>query len=77
MKKRILSILLAVTLLLSAGTLGIIPALAADSCVSVKADAVTTGEVVAGSLLEISAIRHPNKNLRNQLVCFGKRPRCL
>ena len=35
MKKRILSILLAVTLLLSAGTLGIIPALAADSCVSV------------------------------------------
>lgn len=53
MKKRILSILLAVTLLLSAGTLGIIPALAADSCVSVKADAVTTGEVVAGSLLEI------------------------
>ena len=53
MKKRIVSILLAVTLLLSAGTLGIIPALAADSCVSVKADAVTTGEVVAGSLLEI------------------------
>lgn len=53
MKKRILSILLAVTLLLSAGTLGIIPALAADACVAVKADAVTTGEVVAGSLLEI------------------------
>lgn len=53
MKKRILSILLAVTLLLSEGTLGIIPALAADSCVSIKADAVTTGEVVAGSLLEI------------------------
>lgn len=53
MRKRILSLLLALTLVLSAGTLGIIPALAADSCVSVKADAVTTGEVVAGSLLEI------------------------
>mgnify|MGYP000426479847 CR=1 FL=1 len=98
MKKRILSILLAVTLLLSAGTLGIIPALAADSCVSVKADAVTTGEVVAGSLLEIklgdvfedtdghsltytltnaAQFGIQTKNLRNQLVCFGKRPRHL
>lgn len=53
MRKRILSLLLALTLALSAGVFGIIPALAADSCVSVKADAVTTGEVVAGSLLEI------------------------
>ena len=52
MRKRILSLLLALTLALSAGVFGIIPALAADSCVSVKADAVTTGEVVAGSLLE-------------------------
>ena len=53
MRKRILSLLLALTLVLSAGVFGVIPALAADSCVSVKADAVTTGEVVAGSLLEI------------------------
>lgn len=53
MRKRILSLLLALTLILSAGVFGVIPALAADSCVSVKADAVTTGEVVAGSLLEI------------------------
>lgn len=53
MRKRILSLLLALTLVLSAGVFGAIPALAADSCVSVKADAVTTGEVVAGSLLEI------------------------
>ena len=53
MRKRILSLLLALTLALSAGVFGVIPALAADSCVSVKADAVTTGEVVAGSLLEI------------------------
>ena len=53
MRKRILSLLLALTLVLSAGGFGVIPALAADSCVSVKADAVTTGEVVAGSLLEI------------------------
>ena len=51
MRKRILSLLLALTLALSAGVFGVIPALAADSCVSVKADAVTTGEVVAGSLL--------------------------
>ena len=53
MRKRILSLLLALTLAVSAGVFGVIPALAADSCVSVKADAVTTGEVVAGSLLEI------------------------
>lgn len=53
MRKRILSLLLALTLALSAGVFGVIPALAADSCVSVKADAVTTGEVVAGNLLEI------------------------
>lgn len=53
MRKRILSLLLALTLVLSAGVFGVIPALAADSCVSVKANAVTTGEVVAGSLLEI------------------------
>ncbi len=53
MRKRIVSLLLALTLALSAGVFGVIPALAADSCVSVKADAVTTGEVVAGSLLEI------------------------
>lgn len=53
MRKRILSLLLALTLALSAGVFGVIPALAANSCVSVKADAVTTGEVVAGSLLEI------------------------
>ena len=53
MRKRILSLLLALTLVLSAGVFGVIPALAADSCVSVKADAVTTGEVVVGSLLEI------------------------
>ena len=53
MRKRILSLLLALTLALSAGVFGVIPALAADSCVSVKADAITTGEVVAGSLLEI------------------------
>ena len=50
MKKRILSILLAVALLLS---VGVVPARAADSCVSVKADAATTAEVVAGDLLEI------------------------
>ena len=50
MKKRILSILLAVALLLS---VGVVPARAADSCVSVKADAATTAEVVAGNLLEI------------------------
>ncbi len=53
MRKRITSLLLALTLVLSAGIFGVIPALATDSCVSVKADAVTTGEVVAGSLLEI------------------------
>ena len=53
MRKRILSLLLALTLVLSAGVFGVIPALAADSCVSVKANTVTTGEVVAGSLLEI------------------------
>ena len=53
MRKRILSLLLALTLAVSAGVFGVIPALAADSCVSVKADAVITGEVVAGSLLEI------------------------
>ena len=39
MRKRILSLLLALTLALSAGVFGVIPALAADSCVSVKADA--------------------------------------
>ena len=50
MKKRILSILLAVALLVS---VGVVPARAADSCVSVKADAATTAEVVAGDLLEI------------------------
>ena len=46
MKKRILSILLAVALLLS---VGVVPARAADSCVSVKADAATTAEVVAAT----------------------------
>lgn len=53
MKKGIVSFLLTMSLLLSAGLLGVISALAVDSCVSVKQDAVTTGEVVAGSLLEI------------------------
>lgn len=53
MRKRIVSLLLALTLVLSAAVFGVIPALAADSCVSVKADAVTTSEGVAGSLLEI------------------------
>ena len=65
MRKRILSLLLALTLALSAGVFGVIPALAADSCVSVKADAVTTGEVVAGSLLEI-----PMQNLSNGTTLF-------
>lgn len=53
MKKSIISFLLTVSLLLSAGLPGVTSALAVDSCVSLKQDAVTTGEVVAGSLLEI------------------------
>ena len=53
MRKRILSLLLALTLALSAGVFGIIPALAADSCVSVKADAVTTGEAVSYTHLSL------------------------
>ena len=50
MRKRILSLLLALTVLLSALPMTV---WAADSCVAVKEGAVTTGEVVAGSLLEI------------------------
>ena len=50
MRKRILSLLLALTVLLSALPMTV---WAADSCVAVKEGAVTTGEVVAGSMLEI------------------------
>lgn len=50
MRKRILSLLLALTVLLSALPMTV---WAADSCVAVKEGAVTTGEVVAGNLLEI------------------------
>lgn len=50
MRKRILSLLLALTVLLSALPMTV---WAADSCVAMKEGAVTTGEVVAGSLLEI------------------------
>ena len=50
MRKRILSLLLALTVLLSALPMTV---WAADPCVAVKEGAVTTGEVVAGSLLEI------------------------
>lgn len=50
MKKRLCTLLLALTVLLSALPMTV---WAADPCVAVKAGAVTTGEVVAGSLLEI------------------------
>ena len=50
MKKRLCTLLLALTVLLSALPMTV---WAADSCVAVKAGAVTTGEVVAGNLLEI------------------------
>lgn len=50
MKKRLCTLLLALTVLLSALPMTV---WAADSCVAVKEGAVTTGEVVAGSLLEI------------------------
>ena len=50
MKKRLCTLLLALTVLLSALPMTV---WAADQCLSVKAGAVTTGEVVAGSLLEI------------------------
>lgn len=50
MKKRLCTLLLALTVLLSALPITV---WAADPCVAVKAGAVTTGEVVAGSLLEI------------------------
>lgn len=50
MKKRLCTLLLALTVLLSALPM---TAWAADLCVAVKEGAVTTGEVVAGSLLEI------------------------
>lgn len=50
MKKRLCTLLLALTVLLSALPMTV---WAADLCVAVKAGAVTTGEVVAGSLLEI------------------------
>ena len=50
MKKRLCTLLLALTVLLSALPMTI---WAADPCVAVKEGAVTTGEVVAGSLLEI------------------------
>lgn len=50
MRKRILSLLLALTVLLSALPMTV---WADDPCVAVKEGAVTTGEVVAGSLLEI------------------------
>lgn len=50
MKKRLCTLLLTLTVLLSALPMTV---WAADSCVAVKEGAVTTGEVVAGSLLEI------------------------
>lgn len=50
MKKRLCTLLLALTVLLSALPITV---WAADPCVAVKAGAVTTGKVVAGSLLEI------------------------
>ena len=50
MKKRLCTFLLALTVLLSALPMTV---WAADPCVAVKESAVTTGEVVAGSLLEI------------------------
>ena len=50
MKKRLCTLLLALTVLLSALPMTV---WAADPCVAVKKGAVTTGEVVAGSLLEI------------------------
>lgn len=50
MKKRLCTLLLALTVLLSALPMTV---WAADSCVAVKEGAVTTGEVVAGNLLEI------------------------
>ena len=50
MKKRLCTLLLALTVLLSALPMTV---WAADPCVAVKAGAVTTGEVVAGNLLEI------------------------
>lgn len=50
MKKRLCTLLLALTVLLSALPMTV---WAADLCVAVKEGAVTTGEVVAGSLLEI------------------------
>ena len=50
MKKRLCTLLLALTVLLSALPITV---WAADPCVAVKEGAVTTGEVVAGSLLEI------------------------
>lgn len=50
MKKRLCTLLLALTVLLSALPMTV---WAADQCLSVKEGAVTTGEVVAGSLLEI------------------------
>ena len=50
MKKRLCTLLLALTVLLSALPITV---WAADQCLSVKEDAATTGEVVAGSLLEI------------------------
>lgn len=50
MKKRLCTLLLALTVLLSALPMTV---WAADQCVAVKEGAATTGEVVAGSLLEI------------------------
>ena len=50
MKKRLCTLLLGLTVLLSALPMTV---WAADLCVAVKEGAVTTGEVVAGSLLEI------------------------
>ena len=50
MKKRLCTLLLALTVLLSALPMTV---WAANPCVAVKEGAVTTGEVVAGSLLEI------------------------
>lgn len=50
MKKRLCTLLLALTVLLSALPMTV---WAADPCVAVKEGAVTTGEVVAGNLLEI------------------------
>ena len=50
MKKRLCTLLLALTVMLSALPMTV---WAADPCVAVKEGAVTTGEVVAGNLLEI------------------------